>query len=153
MSVNRRTGRLRNAVLPLALAGLLLTAACSTDDGGSGAASPRAAADAYVEALNGQDRDALRDLIAPSRSEDERGAEAQRLIEAVGGDSEVRVVDVTQDVSPKAASARLGGTTAKGAYEGYVQLGKEDDGWWVVPAATADDTESGPTAGTEKPAS
>ncbi|HEX5565951.1 MAG TPA: hypothetical protein VFY14_03260 [Streptomyces sp.] len=94
----------------------------------------------------------MRDLFAPGHSEGKRRAEAERLIDELGGGARLRVVDVTQDVSPKAASARLGGSTDEGEYTGYVSL-SEDDGWWVVPANTGEGAGRGPTAGTGRPSS
>ncbi|MFP3991857.1 hypothetical protein U9R90_31165 [Streptomyces sp. E11-3] len=156
MPVTHRTGRLRAAaVLALVLGGALLTGACSSEDNDpSGAKSPRAAADAYVKAVNGRDEDALRDLYAPQHSEDSRTKEAKRLVGSLGDGVELSVVDVKQDVSPKFASVRLGGSAGEGRHAEYIQLSEADGAWWVVPDNADEDSEiGGPTADTSKPSS
>ncbi|MBB1253883.1 hypothetical protein [Streptomyces alkaliterrae] len=154
--MTRRSGwSCRRDVVPLVLAGVLLSGACAASGGGpAGAESPRAAAEAYVEALNSKNGQALRDLFAPTYSEDRREAEASRLLGELGDGVRLKVVDVTQDVSPKVASLRLGGfdKSGDGGHPEYVQL-TEDDGWWVLPADAGDGAVKGPTADTERPSS
>ncbi|WP_156723379.1 hypothetical protein [Streptomyces apocyni] len=130
-----RTGRLRAAAaLTLVLGGALLVGACSSgDDAPSGAKSPRAAAVAYVKAVNEKDEKALRDLYAPQHSKDSRTKKAKRLVGSLGDDVQLKVVDVKQDVSPKFASVRLGGSTSGDPYAEYIQLSEGDGAWWVVP--------------------
>jgi len=111
------------------LAGLGLLAACSTTPD-TGADAPRAAVDAYIQALNARDSQALSRLAPPGNDATD---DISRRIEANGGkDIRLTNADISSEFAPDMAAARLTGTSSTGDYSERLTLTRTDDRWYVV---------------------
>lgn len=106
------------------LVGFGLLVGCGSD---GGADSPQAAVDAYVRALNARDAPALERLAPPGNN---AANEVRHRIDDFGG-KEISLdgVDISSDISPDVANARLTGT---GGYAERLTLTRTDERWYVV---------------------
>jgi hypothetical protein len=122
--VHLLASRSRRGLLAV-LIGFGLLTGCGGGDGG--ADSPRAAVDAYVEALNAQDAPALQRLAPPGNN---AADEIRHRIDDFGGKQiSLSTVDITSDISPDVANARLAGT---GGYTERLTLTRTRERWYVV---------------------
>jgi hypothetical protein len=127
-----------------ALAGFGLLAGCG-GQATTGADTPRAAVDAYVAALNTRDTGALERLATPGN--DAAADIRHRLDDHGGQDIKLDGADISSEVSPEVASARLRGRTAAGPYEERLTLTRKGDRWHVVLGSAPSDPAK-PTAAT-----
>ncbi|WP_285505254.1 hypothetical protein [Actinokineospora sp. NBRC 105648] len=129
-----------------ALAGLGLLTACAGTAAETGADAPRAAVDAYVQALNARDTAAMQRLAPPGNDATE---DVRRRIEDDGG-QDIRLVgaDISSELSPDVAAARLSGTGSAGEYVERLTLTRQDDRWYVVLGQAGQDPAKRPAATT-----
>ncbi|MET7717843.1 hypothetical protein [Streptomyces sp. NPDC005407] len=108
-----------------------LLAGCSgAASGDAGAETERGAVDAYVDALNSGDEEALAGLAPPGNEAEE---EAATLIRENGGRSlKVEQVDIAHEFGPDFASATLVARDKSGdELRATLSLSKADDNWYV----------------------
>ncbi|MEV0594407.1 hypothetical protein [Nonomuraea cavernae] len=119
--------------LALAVAGCALLFGCGTAEAPGGAASPRAAVDAYVLGLNQHDAQGLA-LLAPIGNDP--AADIRRRLETYGG-RQIRLenVDISSEISPEMATARLVGRGTSGHYHETLVLTRQDRRWHVALGA------------------
>ncbi|TXK35275.1 hypothetical protein [Nonomuraea sp. C10] len=119
--------------LVVAFAGCALLLGCGITEAPGGAASPRAAVDAYVTGLNQHDAQRLA-LLAPIGNDP--AADIQRRLETHGG-RQIRLenVDISSEISPKMATARLVGRGISGQYQETLVLTRQDQRWYVALGA------------------
>ncbi|MCB5167924.1 hypothetical protein LG634_24235 [Streptomyces bambusae] len=108
---------------------LVLGTGCSS--GGDGPESERAAVDAYVEALNSRDADAMADLVTPGN---EAGDEIATLIKGHGGlGLKVAKADIRHEFGPDFASADVVARGKGGKeYKAKLTLDREGGSWYVA---------------------
>ncbi|MFI7452799.1 hypothetical protein ACIBQX_35305 [Nonomuraea sp. NPDC049714] len=114
----------------LAFAGCAQLLGCGIAGAPGGAASPRAAVDAYVLGLNQNDADGLA-LLAPIGNDP--AADIRRRLEAYGG-RRIRLenVDISREISPEVATARLVGRGTSGRYRETLVLTRQERRWYVA---------------------
>lgn len=126
-----------------ALAGLALLVACS-GTAETGEDTPRAAVDTYIQALNARDADAMRQLAPPGNDASE---DVRRRIDDNGGrDIRLVEVDISTDLSPDVAAARLAGTASRGDYSEMLTLTRKHDKWYVVLGQAVQDPAKQPAS-------
>ncbi|GGU41114.1 hypothetical protein [Lentzea flava] len=129
----------------MAFAGLGLLAGCSTAPD-TGADAPRAAVDAYVQALNARDAQALSRLAPPGNDATD---DIRRRIDTNGGrDIRLTNADISSETTPDVAAARLTGTSSAGDYSERITLARTDGRWYVVLGEARQNPSKQP-AGTE----
>ncbi|MDA5281212.1 hypothetical protein [Streptomyces sp. Isolate_45] len=144
-----KDGRAPLIVTGAALA-LLLTG-CSSDTGpNAGPESERAAADAYIAALNAKDTQALRALAPPGN---DAAAEATDRVDRLGGRGlRLQNVEVQHDFGPDVASALLVTTAADGsAGEERIVLTRIDGRWYITLGQNPEGANDKTPASTQKP--
>jgi ketosteroid isomerase-like protein len=126
-----------------------LLSGCSEAAGEAGADSERGAVDAYVEALNSSDEEALAQLAPPGNDAE---AEAADLIRKNGGRSfKVEQVDISHEFGADFASANLVARGTQGEeLRQTLGLSKSDDRWYVGLGENPEGRQKSP-ASTSKP--
>jgi hypothetical protein len=140
-----RTSRVRRGLL-IAIAGLGFLAGCGDT---SGADTPRAAVDAYIQALNARDTEALQRLAPPRNDATD---DIRHRLELNGGHGiQLDGADITSEVSPDLATARLRGRGNTGEYAETLTLTRIGDRWHIAlgqgtrdPAPSRAGTQRGP---------
>lgn len=130
----------------IALGVLLLLTACAPD---TGADSPQAAVDAYIAALNAKDAEALQRLGGDGTTAED----AQRKLTDHGGQNiKVDNADISSDITPYFAVAKLSGTSSSGTYTERLNLSRDRDNRWHVAIAPPKPPDPNrPTSATDRP--
>jgi hypothetical protein len=117
----------------LTFAGCAQLFGCGIAEAPGGAASPRAAVDAYVLGLNQHDAQRLA-LLAPIGNDP--AADIRRRLETHGG-QQIRLenVDISSEISPKMATAGLVGRSTSGRYHETLVLTRQERRWYVALGA------------------
>ncbi|MBT1186747.1 hypothetical protein HET69_22780 [Streptomyces sp. CJ_13] len=144
--------RAKSALLAVTGAVLALGLTGRGSDSGPkpGPESERAAADAYVAALNAEDTKALIALAPPGN---DAGAEAAEKVERLGGRGlRLQSVEVQLDFGPDAASARLVTAAGNGSvHEERIVLTRIDGRWYITLGQNPDATNGKTPSTTQKP--
>jgi hypothetical protein len=131
------------------LAGCLGLAGCGAAAPESGAPDPRSAVDAYVKGLNGNDYQAIARLAPPLN---DPSAEIRQRLAAYGGRNiTLASLDITSEITPKAAKAELDGRGTNGRYRETLFLAREGDRWHIVLGRNPDVPSDRLTASTTRP--
>ncbi|MFF5428272.1 MULTISPECIES: hypothetical protein [unclassified Streptomyces] len=141
---------LRKSHIPAVL-GCALLLGCAQEPAAQGR-TERQTAEAYVQALNSRDVEALVKLGPPGYEEVE--ADAREAVATDGGKGlEIDSVKVSHEFGPDVASAQVAATDRAGKpFATYVQMSRHDGAWVVVlgHAPGAGKSGGGPAA-TESP--
>ncbi|MER5763840.1 hypothetical protein [Streptomyces sp. NPDC002082] len=141
------TPRAPLTVTGAALALTLVLTGCTSDPAPT---SERAAADAYIAALNSKNTQALRALAPPGN--DAEADAADRIARLGGRGLRLQTVDIQHDFGPDTASARLTTVTADGSVaEHRLVLTRTKGGRWCIALGHNPKATTKTRSSTEKP--
>ncbi|GAA2205767.1 hypothetical protein GCM10009850_012250 [Nonomuraea monospora] len=136
-------------VFGVILAGCLALGGCAGAEPETGAPDPRTAVDVYVRGLNDNDYEAIARLAPPLNDPSE--AIRGRLAAYGGKGITLATVDISSEITPKVAKARLEGAGAGGRYAETLLMERKGERWYIAlgrnPALPSDRV----TASTTRP--